>query len=290
MIGVGFDGRQIRAGKVEKGRVVKQSQSEVKSSQPKDILDSIAAAALKLERSPESVGVAIPGVVDPQGLCWRFPNVPAFKGVHIGRELTRRIRCTVAVENRATAAALGERMYGHGRRHPSFLVVTLGVGIGGGLVIGHRLYPGAYGFAAEFGHVPVESEAKAWACRCGLRGCLEAYAGSRGLLRGFLEEGCKADDPSHIVVSARAGGPGMKTLSRMGTALGKALANIQNILDLSAIVFAEGLSTAFDLIEPSLREQLRISTYALPLAEVPLLVSELGDQAGILGAAHLTRL
>lgn len=258
---------------------------------PDHVLDAIADTVRSLDARPVSVGVAIPGEVDGEGKCWGLPNVPGFKGVMFGEGLSARLGCPVAVENDATTAALGEQLYGHGRRHPSFLMMTLGTGIGGGLVIGHQLYPGAYGFAGEIGHFNIDSAPDAWACACGMRGCLEAYAGTRGLLRTFAEYGRTAKDVLTIAESARRNEEaGLKTFARMGDAVGRGLANIQNVLDLSAIVFTGGVAQSFDLIEARVRLALRRHCFARPPAEVPLLVSELGARAGVIGAAHLTEL
>jgi len=292
MIGVDFGGTQIKAGVVENGEVVRSKTTPTPAgSSPDRVLDAIADTVRGLDPKPTSVGVAIPGEVDSEGKCWGLPNVPGFKGVMFGEGLSERLGCPVAVENDATTAALGERLYGHGRRHPSFLMMTLGTGIGGGLVIGHQLYPGTYGFAGEIGHFTIDSSPDAWACACGMRGCVEAYAGTRGLMRAFAEYGRSATEVLDIATSARAGEEaGLRTFERMGYAIGQALANIQNVLDLSAIVFTGGVSQSFDLIEPQVRTALRRHCFAHPPAEVPLLVSELGARAGVIGAAHLTTL
>jgi glucokinase len=292
MIGVDFGGTLIKAGIVENGEVLRSKTTPTPiGSSPDRVLDTIAATVRALDATPTSVGVAIPGEVDGEGKCWGLPNVPGFKGVLFGEGLSSRLGCPVAVENDATTAALGERLYGHGRRHPSFLMMTLGTGIGGGLVIGHQLYPGSYGFAGEIGHFNIDSAADAWACACGMRGCVEAYAGTRGLMRTFAEHGRTASEVLEIAESARAGEEaGLRTFERMGLAVGKALANIQNVLDLSAIVFTGGVAQSFDLIESHVRLALRRHCFARPPAEVPLLVSELGARAGVIGAAHLTTL
>jgi glucokinase len=292
MIGVDFGGSQIKAGIVEDGEVVRATAIRTRAGHnPADILDAIASAVLALASKPGAVGVAIPGEVDADGRCWRLPNVPGFERVHIAEELSKRLDCPVAVENDATTAALGERLYGHGQNYASFLMVTLGTGIGGGLVLGHQLYPGAHGFGAEVGHICVDSSADAWQCGCGLRGCMEAYAGTRALLRRFRELGGSATEILPIAASARRGeAAGVQCFEMMGRALGRGLANIQNVLDLNAIVFSGGISASFDLIEPTIRKYIREGAFAPPLGEVPLLVSELGDRAGVIGAAHLTTL
>lgn len=292
MIGVDFGGTGIKAGIVQDGRVLKSVECPTPKGSAEDVLDAIARLVLELDPKPKSVGVAIPGEVDPAGRCWGLPNVPGFKGVSLGEGLSDRLRCPVAVENDATTAALGEYLCGHGTRYPSFLMITLGTGIGGGLVIGGQLYPGANGFAGEIGHINIDPSEDAPACGCGKKGCIETYAGTAALLRKFKEAGGgDVTDVKAIADSARAGEEaGLATFRMMGEALGRGLANIQNTLDLSALVFTGGISGAFDLIEPSLREALRKHSFAEPPAEVPLVVSELGSAAGVVGAANLTKI
>jgi len=292
LIGVDFGGTQVKAGIVENGDVVRSTSTPTRAgNSPAEVLDTIASTVLALSSKPDAVGVAIPGEVNSDGRCWRLPNVPGFEGVHIAEELARRLRCPIAVENDATTAALGERLHGHGREHPSFLMLTLGTGIGGGLVLGHQLYPGATGFAAEVGHMRVDTAPDAPLCACGQRGCVETFAGTRALLREYARHGGHATEVLPIAVSARRGeAAGVKTFEMMGLALGRLLANIQNLLDLNAVVFSGGVSASFDLIEPFVRASLREQAFAPPLAEVPLLVSELGERAGVIGAAHLTTL
>jgi glucokinase len=292
LVGVDFGGTQVKAGVVDGGEVVRSMSAETRTgASVSEILNTLVNVALALDPKPDAVGVAIPGEVDGEGRCWRLTNVPGFEGVHIARELGERLNCPIAVENDATAAAFGERLYGHGRNFPSFLMVTLGTGIGGGLVLGHSLYPGSNGFAGEVGHMNVNRSPEAPVCACGQRGCIEAYAGTRALVRRFRELGGTADEVLPISVSARRGeSRGLRVLEEMGEALGRGLANIQNLLDLNAIVFSGGVSASFDLIEPHVRRSLREFAFAPPLAQVPLLVSELGERAGVIGAAHLTEL
>lgn len=292
LIGVDFGGTSVKAGIVERREVVRSTSASTRlDTSPSDVLDAIANTVLALTPKPDAVGVAIPGEVNAEGRCWRLANVPNFEGVPIGEELSKRLGCPIAVENDATAAALGEQLYGHGSYHPSFLMVTLGTGVGGGLVLGNQLYPGSNGFAAEIGHNNVDSAPDAPLCACGQRGCVEAFAGTKALLRRFAELGGRATEVLPISVSARRGEEaGRKTFEMMGLALGKGLAVIQNVLDLNAIVFSGGISASFDLIEPYIRTALRQHVFGKPAGEVPLLVSELGERAGVIGAAHLTTL
>ncbi len=294
LIGVDFGGTHVKAGVVEGGEVIRSTSAATRAgSAPEEILDVLAGAVLALSPTPQGVGIAIPGEVDSEGRCWRLTNVPGFAGIHVARELSRRLGgCPIAVENDATSAALGERLYGHGREHPSFLMVTLGTGIGGGLVLGHMLYPGANGFAAEFGHLNVDRGSDAPLCACGQRGCVESFAGTKALVRRFKElGGGETDEVLAISISARKGEPaGVQTFEMLGEGLGRGVAAVQNLLDLNAIVFSGGVAASFDLIEPYVRKALKTYTFAPPLSEVPLLVSGLGERAGIIGAAYLTTL
>lgn len=294
LIGVDFGGTHVKAGVVEGGEVLRSTSAATRDgASPDDVLDLLAGTVLRLTSEPEAVGIAIPGEVDAEGRCWRLTNVPGFAGVHVAAELSRRLGgCPIAVENDATSAALGERLFGHGREHPSFLMVTLGTGIGAGLVLGHMLYPGANGFAGEFGHLNIDRNPDAPLCACGQRGCVESFAGTKAIIRKYKEySGLEVDEVRPVADSARRGErAGLAVFTTMGDALGRGLAAVQNLLDLNAIIFTGGIAAALDILEPHLRSALRTHTFAPPLAEVPLLASELGERAGIIGAAYLTTL
>ncbi len=228
--------------------------------------------------------------MDASGLCWRLPNVPGFQGLNIGAELSLRLGCPVVVENDATAAALGEREHGFGRRYRDFLVVMLGTGVGGGLVLSGQLRRGALGFAGEIGHLQLSRDEAAPKDSAGLSGTLEAYAGTQALLRSFHELGGEGAEVRDIADSAARGEQaGVLTFERMGAALGEGLISIQHLLDLEAVVFSGGISASFARLEAPMRAAMRARAYAPPLAELPLVVSELGDAAGVVGAALLPR-
>jgi glucokinase len=289
VIGVDFGGTRIKVAEVDGKTVVRRASIDTPVGRSAgEILDAIAEAVLALAPLPGRFGMAIPGEVDSRGKCFRLPNVPGFEGVEIAAELGRRTYADVTVENDGTTAAYAELLFGHGQRHGSFLMATLGTGIGGGLVIDRRLVRGKNGFAGEIGHVTVDASEDASPCVCGNRGCLEAYAGTKALLDAFRAAGGVATEVRDVAESALRGEhAGSVTFARMADRLAIALTSIQNVLDLDAIVFTGGISKSFGLIEPGLRAGLRRRRFAEPLAEVPLLVSELGDVAGVVGAAHL---
>ncbi|MBK8205415.1 MAG: ROK family protein [Planctomycetes bacterium] len=282
LIGVDWGGTHIKAAIVDGANVRAHATADTHAA---SALDDIAALVKQLAPAPAQVGVAIPGEVRDDGRCWRLPNVPGFENVNIGTELQRRIGCPVAVENDATAAALAERLFGWGNKYKSFLLVTLGTGVGGGLVLDGSLRRGAGGFAGEIGHVLVNSSPDAWLCGCGRAGCMEAYAGKAGLLRKYAE---LAPPLSSVKEIADVGGPAAEEVwQQMGDALGKGLASINNTLDLDAIVFSGGISNSLNLIEGHVRRALAERAFAPPLSQIPLLISQLGEHAGVIGAAHL---
>ncbi len=290
MIGVDFGGTQIKIGEVNEAEILRTScmPTDLRLS-PEDLIRGIADGIRQFDPQPGAVGLAIPGEIDANGRCWGLTNVPGFRGIEIGALLSAELGCRVSIENDGFAAALAELLFGHGRQHPSFAILTLGTGIGGGLVIDGEPRRGSHGFAGELGHVAIGSSDDSWpACGCGHRGCVEAYASTRALLRRFEELGGKAEEPRDIANLADAGDPAaIEVFAMMGNSLGRGIATIQAILDLDAIVFSGGISHAFRHIEAPLRESLGAAAFARPLAEVPLLVSELGEFAGVVGAAHL---
>ena len=287
LVGVDFGGTLIKAGVIHQGRIERDA-SVATPAGAAAVLDAIATLVRGLDPTPTSVGVAIPGECDAEGRCYRLPNVPGFESVPIAAELSRRLGCRVAVENDASTAALGEMLHGHGRRYASFVMITLGTGIGGGVVIDRRLRRGAHGFGGELGHVPIDRSADAPICPCGLRGCVEAFAGTAALLHRYAALGGAASEVKDIADgAARGDAAALRVFGEMGEALGWMLTAVQNVLDLDAIVFSGGVAASFERIEPSLRRKLRERAHGPPLGEVPLLVSELGKHAGIIGAAHL---
>ncbi|MCA8915566.1 MAG: ROK family protein [Planctomycetes bacterium] len=287
-IGIDWGGTSIKAAIVDGAnlRGFTRVDTDAKAG-PAAVLDAIAALVRVLDPRTDAVGVAIPGEVRDDGRCWKLPNVPGFEDVNIGDELHARLGVPVGVDNDAIAAALAERLYGHGNSYKSFLLVTLGTGIGGGVVLDGNVRRGHGGFGGEIGHVMIDSTDDAWPCGCGRRGCMEAYAGQAGLLRRYAEATGKPA-PSRVKEVAQAGDAGTEAVwKQLGHALGTGLASINNVLDLDAIVFTGGVAHSLPGFEPHIREALRARAFAPPLAELPFVTSKLGEHAGVIGAAHL---
>jgi glucokinase len=288
-IGIDLGGTRIKVARVDADNILVERTIATPQGGPEVVLAAVAETVKFIDPNPKAVGFAIPGEVDSSGKCYRLPNIDGFEGVAIASILEPLLGCPVFVENDGNAAAHGEALFGWGLKYKSFAMVTLGTGIGGGLVLDGNLRPGAHGFAAEIGHIPIDSSADAWPCACGQRGCVEAYAGTRGLLRRFKELGGETvTEVAHVAAAAREGrSSGVQAFQMMASALARCVTTMQNLLDLDAIVFTGGISQSFDLLLPPLRESVRKAAFAPPLGEVPLMLSELGAKAGVVGSAHL---
>jgi glucokinase len=276
------------------------------------VIDAIAGIADRLladlgadAQGVVSAGVGVPGLVDDDGVLHYAPNLPGGADLEVHRRLTERLDSVrVVVDNDATCAAVGEWAMGAASGATDAVVVTLGTGIGGGLVVGNRVARGAHGFAGEIGHMVVDPSGPP--CPCGRRGCWERFASGSGLGRlareaahaGRLDEVLRrrGGDPEAVraedVTAAAAAGDGgaLAVMEELGWWLAVGLANLANILDPSVFVLGGGLVDALDLvIEPvrtsfdSLVEGRRGTT------QVTISLAALGERAGAIGAGLLAR-
>lgn len=244
-------------------------------------LEGLMATAASLGLSVGGVGVGVPGLIDRQGVVHSSVNMPALEGLGLREQLESQLKLPVRCANDANLIALGEAHYGVGLGLDSMLVVTIGTGLGSGLLLNRRLWEGSNGFAAEFGHVTVEPEG--FSCPCGNRGCLEQYVSATALRR--LSGGLEAAELAQL---ARDGDHDAQQLFRqLGRHLGIAVAGLLNVLNLDGIVIGGGVSASFDLFQVPLEDELRQRTFAQILAGVSVRQAVLGDDAGLLGAALL---
>jgi glucokinase len=252
-----------------------------------------------------AIGVGVPGLVDGGGMLRFAPNLPGGEGLDVRGRLSERLRShTVVVDNDATCAVIGEWVYGAAAGATDAVVVTLGTGIGGGLVVNNAVARGALGFAGEIGHMVVDPSGPV--CPCGKRGCWERFASGSGLGRlareaahaGQLDDVLRlaGGDPEAVraedVTAAAAGGdPGAQAvLEELGWWLALGLANLANILDPSVFVLGGGLVDALDLvIEPVRAAFDTLVEGRLGRPEVMICLAQLGERSGAIGAAVLAR-
>jgi glucokinase len=220
----------------------------------------------------EAVGLALPSVIEGTTTLLA-PNLP---GDWNGLDVAARLAFPVTICNDARAFTLAEWRLGAARGCDDVLAITLGTGVGGGVVSDGRLVEGHRGTAGEFGHLPIERGAR---CGCGADGCLEAVAGARGLVRASGLESAEA-----VVDAARAGDPAATAaLARAGDAIGRALAVVATALGPELVVVGGGLAGALDLLRGPIEARLREREHVF--GPCPVVPAELGLRAGAIGAA-----
>jgi glucokinase len=249
------------------------------------------------------VGVGVAGLVDFDGRLTYAPNIPGVRDAPLRDALVDRTGRTVVVDNDANVAALGEATYGAARGARHALMVTLGTGIGGGIVLDGEIFRGAHGFAAEIGHITIERDGPP--CACGERGHWEAIASGSALgrmARELVAEGRgraiveaagaeDAVDGRDVGTAARAGDPeALALLARFADNVALGLASLANVLDPERIVVAGGLVA----LGPLLFEPL-VAAFEVHLEgtehrpRLPVVAAELGERAGAVGAGVLAR-
>ncbi|MGH9247538.1 MAG: ROK family protein [Acidimicrobiales bacterium] len=253
------------------------------------LLDAIEQAVREVESalSPsvagvDAVGVGLPGLVDRSGTLRMGPHVPGIVNEPFAEPLVRRLGRPVTVDNDATCAVWAESSIGAARGASDVVMVTLGTGIGTGIVAGGRLQRGGHGFAGEAGHMVVDPDGHE--CACGRRGCWEQYASGNGLSR--LARGRRAEE---VVAAARAGErDAVEALRRFAWWFALGLANLVALLDPQVVVVGGGVIEAGDVLFDPLRSAYRELVMAGDVRpEVAIVPAALGERANAIGAALL---
>lgn len=233
------------------------------------------------------IGVGVPGPVQENGIVNGCVNL-GWGTVPVAETLSQLLDgVPVHVGNDANAAALGETWQGAGQGRKNLLLVTLGTGVGGGIVVNGKILPGTHGSAGEIGHMqvnPGESER----CRCGKRGCLEQYASATGILRLARQRGWTGEATAKAVLdAAREGDPLALAVAReAGRWLGLALSYVAAVTDPEIILLGGGVARAGEVLLKPVREQYRASVFH-GAAETEFALAALGNDAGMYGAAKL---
>lgn len=296
-IGVDIGGTKVLAGIVDRsGQVDARVRRDTpnRSSEPQVVEDTIVAAVadLRKEYDVTAVGVGAAGFVELSGTV-RFAPHLSWRGEHLQDVLEARLGLPVVVDNDANAAAHAEMRFGAGRGHSHALLVTLGTGIGGGIISGGRVLRGAHGLAGEFGHMQVAPEGRP--CECGQSGCWEQYASGRALVRTSVARDVPGlDRMTGLDVGAaatRGEGWALAAFEDVGTWLGVGLAGLASGFDPELIIVGGGLSETGDLLlEPARRAFAARLPGAAYRPDIGIVRAELGAEAGLVGAADLARL
>jgi len=309
-IGVDIGGTKVLGGVVDgAGNILTTHREDTPKAGGDELTETVIGVIQELlaQHEATSVGISAAGFVssDRQTML-ATPNIAGWNGVNLKAEISREITLPVVIENDANAAAWGEAVYGAGRGESELMMVTVGTGIGGGLVNNGSLYRGAFGVAAEFGHMRLVPGGHL--CGCGSYGCFEQYASGTALHRHLLEaialdlsraqnllargdgtvEGIKGN---HITDAARMGDPlAVEAFNTTGDWLGAGIASICMIVDPACVVIGGGVVDAGDLLMNPTRAA--IAKYLPFNGKHPapkVLVAELGNDAGLVGVADLAR-
>lgn len=233
------------------------------------------------------IGIGMPGVIDGRrGVCVDSP-ILGWRQVPLAADLGERLDVPVLIDNDVNTLAVAERIYGAGRDVDDFVAVTIGRGVGLGIVLGGQLQRGRLGGAGEFGHLPVDPDGPA--CECGRRGCLEAYVADGALVDraradGTLSEG---EGIERLAELARAGDAGAReAIGAAGHVLGVALAGLVNVLSPSLVIVSGEGMRARDVLEPALRAAMARHLFP-PLTGVDVVIDAWDDAKWARGAAAL---
>lgn len=268
------------------------------------LVDTLVTLANRLGPFDE-LGIGVPGLVTRTGVLWAAPNLDEVADVDVAGLVGERVGREVRVDNDATCAMVAEWLTGAGRGAADVVMVTLGTGIGGGLVAGGRLQRGANGFAGEFGHMMVDPDGPA--CPCGRRGCWERFASGSGLARlagvaarhGRLDRVLALTDggPDEIrgetvMRVARDGDPdALAVVDEFCRWVAVGLVNLANAVDPERFVLGGGLAADHDLVHGAIERWFRALIYQPELRPLPQVVfARWGEHAGAVGAALLHRL
>jgi glucokinase len=311
-IGVDIGGTKILAGTVtEDGTVGATARRPTPRNDASDVLDLVAEVVLELKGSSpeplEAVGIGVAGLVDAERSKVYFAPNLRWSQVPVRQLLEAATGLPVVVENDGNVAAWGEFRFGSGVGHSGLTLVTVGTGIGGGIVVDGALFRGAHGAAGEIGHINAVPDGRP--CGCGRHGCLEQYASGNALVRearllaaerrseaGTLlalgdgtPEGVQG---VHVTAAAKAGDPvAMEAFAVVGTWLGRGLADLAAVLDPELFVIGGGVSDAGDLLLASARQTLADKLIGQQNRPAPAVkVAQLTNNAGLVGAADLARL
>jgi glucokinase len=304
IVGIDLGATFIKAGLItQNGQIITQLQRLTEATQGrKKVVENIAFVIKHLIDNQKrdsilGIGIGSPGYVLNGQIVGGAENIKDWENVPLREIIEKRFSVPTFVDNDVNTVTLGEKVFGLGKRSKNFICITLGTGIGAGLVLNGQLYRGARGYAGEIGHTTVDY--KGWLCNCGSRGCLEAYAGTEGILaraqvllkktpQSILRKSQERLTPKIICEAAKKGDPvAQEVVKEVGEYIGVGLANVVNLLNLDRVIIGGGISQAGRVILEPIKASLKRYTLNLGRKGLKVNLSILGARAGLLGSAVL---
>jgi glucokinase len=308
-IGVDIGGTKVAAGVVDpEGKVLARARRRTPSHDPEHIVDVVVEIVrqLRTEYDAVPVGIGAAGYIDVERSHVLFaPNLPGWRNTPLRDTVSERLGSDVIVENDANAAAWGEYRFGAGDEQPDLVCLTVGTGIGGGIIMDGRMHRGRFGIAAEPGHMRVVPGGRK--CGCGNLGCWEQYASGSALVRAAREVAHERKDDARrllslagsidnidgptVTMAANEGDPAaIDCFDEVGRWLGQGMADITALLDPGRFVIGGGVADAGELLLAPARATFANSLSGRGYRPLPSIVAAtLGADAGLIGAADLAR-
>lgn len=291
-VGIDIGGTNIKAGLVDDSGAVRDAR------RMPSVIDDIDAllktlttivADFQSHASIEAVGIGIPGLRSTKThLIETSPNIPCIHNLNLETLLSKQLKLPVISENDANAGAYGEWVAGAGRRLQHMAYLTIGTGLGCGLILSGALYRGASGYAGELGHVNVEPDGRP--CACGSTGCFETRVSAAGLIETARELGMNETSAEAIYNAAiRGDTAALAAFADIGRFLGIACADLINLLNLESIIVGGGVMASADLLLRSATVEVRRRAFEPAARICPIVQSQLRTDAGLIGAAMLAR-
>ncbi len=309
VIGIDIGGTNLRGALVDsEGNILKRMKILSEADQGIDrLIDNLAVFIKDISRGEKvyDIAIGIPGIIDSEnGIVTDAPNIINVDNYPLRSVLDEKLgsNINVVIENDANCAALGEWWMGAAKDVDSMIMITMGTGVGGGIIISDKLWTGVGGMAGEIGHITIYPDGAK--CNCGNYGCLESYASANAVKRMVheglndenlvtsLRKGLKdaeIEDIPLIVMEAASKGDefSLSIWHEVGVALGIGIASLINLLNVEMVVIGGGVSNAWDLFIGSLRDEASKRSFHVPMERAKIERGALGDDAGIIGSAYL---
>jgi len=298
IIGVDLGGTNLRLGLLDSRYKLKDKIAfgTKKFIRKEDLIQAIIDSVHKMtsdhaldKKDILGVGLGLPGPINVrEGTVHFFPNISGWRDVNLKSILEKKLRLPVFLDNDANLMSLAESKLGAAKGLKNALCLTLGTGVGGGVIINGNIYRGSSFAAGEVGHIPINERGPR--CNCGGRGCLEVYVGNQKILRQakrLFKRDITLEELSRLAV--RGNSQAIRVWSKVGMRLGLALAGAVNLLNPDAIVIGGGVAAAGKVLFDQVRETIILRAMSVQAQKVKIYRAKLGPDAGLIGAAILVR-
>ena len=300
IVGVDLGGTNIKMGLVnDKGRITARSHlatAQFSDNKNKLISGIVVAIEELLEeqgldvKNAEGIGFGVPGLVNPEkGVVTFLPNIPGWKNVALKRIMEKKIGVPTFIDNDVNLVTLGEWKFGAGKGGRNLLCMTLGTGVGSGLILNGALYRGEGFVAGELGHMPLNERGPA--CNCGGEACFERYVGNRYLqaraAKIFKNKHIRLEDV--FALAEQDNVRAVQFWEEAATHIGNALVGVINLLNPSRIIIGGGVSNNFKYLQPTINAVIKRRAMKVQSGMVKVVRAKLGDDAGIIGAQVLVK-